>query len=98
MSLEIYKSRLEVVMGTLLWVSLFEHGWDQMVPRVPANLSQSVTLSHHVIYHAPLSPLCEDPSQLWHHHSGVTMSLCPGSSLTLCQWNTKREGPCIALE
>jgi len=43
-SLEIFKSHLDVVLGSLLWVSLLEQGLEQMDSEVPANLSQSVML------------------------------------------------------
>lgn len=44
MFLEAFKSHLDVVMGTLLWVSLIEQEWDQMDPEVPSNLNHSVVL------------------------------------------------------
>lgn len=41
-SLEISKSRLDVVLGTLLWVALIELGLEQMLPELPANFNRSV--------------------------------------------------------
>ena len=43
-SLQIFKSHLDVSLGSLLWVSLLEQGLEQMDSEVPANLSQSVML------------------------------------------------------
>ena len=40
----ISKSRLDVVLGTLLWVSLLEQGLGPMNTEVPANLSHSLIL------------------------------------------------------
>lgn len=40
----IFRNCLDMVLGTLLWVSLLEQGLSQMDPESPANLSQSVTL------------------------------------------------------
>lgn len=42
--LEISKSCLNVVLGTLLWVSLLEQGVGQMDPDVPSDLSYPVIL------------------------------------------------------
>lgn len=39
--MEISKSNLDVVLGTLIWVALLEWGLEQMDPEVPANLSHS---------------------------------------------------------
>ena len=36
--LEIFQSRLDVALGTLLWVSLLEQGLGLMDPEVPASL------------------------------------------------------------
>lgn len=41
--LDVFKSQ-DVVMGTLLWVSLTEQQWDQVDPEVPSNLNHSVLL------------------------------------------------------
>lgn len=43
-SLEVSKNCLNVVLGTLLWVSQVERGWDKMDSETPSNFSQSVAL------------------------------------------------------
>jgi len=40
--LEISKSCLDVILGTLIWVSLLEQGLDHMDPEVSANVSYPV--------------------------------------------------------
>ena len=42
--LEISKSCLDVVLGTLLWMSLLKWGLDQMDPEEPSNFKHSVIL------------------------------------------------------
>lgn len=37
-SLKIIRSYVDVVLGRMLWVSLFEQGWGQMDPEAPSNL------------------------------------------------------------
>ena len=43
-SLQVFKSHLDMVLGNLLWVSLLEQGLDQMDSEAPYNLNHSVTL------------------------------------------------------
>ena len=41
-SQEIFKISLDVVLGTLLWVSLLEQRLDQVDPEIPSNLNLSM--------------------------------------------------------
>ena len=43
-SLEIFRSRLDMVLGSLLWVALLEQELDQVDPDSPASLSHPVIL------------------------------------------------------
>ncbi len=43
-SLEIFKNHLDMGLGTLLWVFLFEQALCQVNPEITANFNQSVIL------------------------------------------------------
>jgi len=43
--LEIFKSHLNMILGSLLWVALLEQAhWSRQLPEVPSNLNHSVIL------------------------------------------------------
>jgi len=52
-SLVIFKSHLDVVLGTLLWVSLLKQGLEQQDPEVPSYFYHSVILSFLTMYMKP---------------------------------------------
>ena len=54
-SLEIFQSRLDTALGTVLWVSLLEQGLGHMDPEVPSNFNNLMILRYVAPWHEKAS-------------------------------------------